>query len=286
MSVKRIKSFIIVSALKSLHISANIFGLVPYKLKLNPIKASASSFAMGYSFFFTICIAFLLIICEVATFSGKYVRQINHQTVTTVNAVESIVGGFCVILIFLLQIFQRNKFIFFINEANKIYNHIYEFKNLKIRPFLDKKCSYLLMTKILSVFSQFLITITSLCLSNYRGNIFIEYFIRTLNIFFTDILTIIFSSLYFFAMIVALQFFRHLNKKLIETMKMIREISTNEKSKMKMQQYCNMSDVLDKLANLYGRISFFVENINGLFSLSILLTILNAFVLSLSGVRI
>lgn len=178
----------------------------------------------------------------------------------------------------LMQILNREMIIKLINEICDMKK---SFNGLKFERFLDKKQQHLLQLKLLSVLFQIIVIIgdcfslTGTSLKLY-GNV-----MQYVNVYS---LSILLNTNYFCVMIFILQFYIELNKKIRKAMDDIGQVACGTKNKMKMQEFCEISDTVDQISIVYDRVTNVCNKVNRLFGPQLLFIITSSFVFLLSGV--
>lgn len=96
-------------------------------------------------------------------------------------------------------------------------------------------------------------------------------------IIFSHYVGALLSSMYFCGMFVVLQFYLTLNNKLHSCITSIEHVKNSKAHQIRMQQFCDLSDDIDRLANLYERCLVFTERMNGYFTVSVYFALAHAF---------
>lgn len=275
--------------IRILYIFTKYSGLLPLQLQSKQPYAIPSKSAASYCIICTIIASCILFYSKLEDFHNLLIRDQDHQTIIIVNGIKILSSYLRTICLYVSQLIHRKQFINIINEGCRIRHHIDELcDKAENTQFLDKKCSYFVTIKAITLICQILIIMVATFLQPlYTGHgIARTMIIYAMGTYLSDGLAMIVSSIFCFGMVVALQFYRHLNKRLSCLMSKIRKASWDDKMKMKMQFYCDSSDQLDRIANVYDQISKYTCQMNGFMSMAMLLTILNAFVYTLSGVSV
>lgn len=275
-------------SIRNLFYLSKFFGFAPFQFyaSYSTPFATGSRSSVIYCIIYTTCIGALLYYAEATKYLFAMEREHKYPTAKVVKALELTVSSTRVILIFVHQIMNRKKYISTINEAYQLEHAI---KNLcyKSKNFvLNKKCLYLLNAKIISVIVQVILTVIAFVSYSrfYRGSTVAEYVLQVSKTTFSNFMAQIFTSIYFCGLLIMLQFYWHLNHRLKSCTKKMEIISMSNMNKMKMQKYCEISDDIDKISILYCRLTTLTASFNSLFSMPILLTILNDFMFSLFAV--
>lgn len=274
--------------IQNLYNLSKCFGFVSFKLSsTNTLCAHDSRSNFIYSIFYTIFFSSLLFYAEIEKYVLAVMREAKYPTATVVKALEFSVNVTRTIVILIIHLINRKKYVLFINETNQLYNTIrYVTKQTRTKSFLDKKGFYLLNFKKFSVFAQItLLTIAFSCYSHfYRGNTRTEFILQIYKTIYSNVMAIIFTNIYFCGMLVMLQFYRNLNKQLKNCMKSLKIISQSKMNRIKMQMYCDISDDIDMISIMYSRVTDVTSRLNTFFSIPVLLTILNDSMITLFAV--
>lgn len=282
MTIKRIKFF----SIQILYVVLTLSGLSSFKFSFHKPQAKTSLWSLAYSSAYTICIICLFAYGQIY----NYFTVISHNFTDLIFVIILLMGflsNICrIILVYVMQIWKRNIFIKIINDAYKIWIQMIELCQLSKNKFFDHKCTYLLWSKYYSIFIQLLII--GYCLFIY----FVTTIQKNLDSLNKSLLiymlwfTSISSSVYFFCMLVALQYFRYLNCELIEIMDDIKVAAKANKSNKKMQMFCDLSDKIDCVARLYEKMYTFTRDINEFYDLQLVFTIIDLFNIILCWVGI
>lgn len=280
--------------IRLIYAAACVCGLAPFKFDAKLQKASASLPPLIYTAFMIIFVSIILFVCKSVEYENIQFRDAGHTTTIMVNVAQICSSYWRTVGIYILQLSYHSAFVRCINDGFRIHKHLDELchdgdENAPSTTFLDTKCRSFMYAKGGTVLLQIGIIFLTSFLYPYIAGLYgtqnvIVYVASTL---FTDGIGIVVSSIYCGGLLVALQFYRNLNRKLQRVIKAIRRVSWDEteQSKVKMQFYLDASDTLDRIAAMYDSITKYTLNFNGLLSMAILLTLLNSFMFSLCGVK-
>lgn len=272
-----------ISKLKVLFYVSKLFGYIPFNLTNDGKFAYPSKSSVLYNIAYTICIAIMLVLCE----NTKYILMSEREskTIAVVRLIGSILSSIRIVWGFCVQIYQRNNIIFCINFIKEIRETIAQTKVEEMR--LNKDCQSLMIKKMKIIIFEFIFigAAISFYIKGFQFECILECIVHVLKISYIFILNILFSTLYFTASIVILQFYANLNHRLADEMKRIRVISNNPKKNINIQRYCDISDSIDHLAVLHGKLTILTNKINAIFSFQILFAIIMIFIFNLHAVN-
>lgn len=265
---------------------AKLTGLMPIQVltEKNPHLAKSCWFSIGYSAFSTILLI-LLVVCQFFKFSDYVERSQSTQTIIVMIFIGCVVNSFKNLWLYMSQTLNHKQLVNLVNDAFKLKKVVTESFAIN-EVFLDKHCRQMTHRKILLSLVQVLILIYALLLTYNTRESNVMFSLDFLFTFLTDGLSILFTSVYFGSMLVVLQCYRYLNKKLKRSIKHIHNIALNGGGKMKMQMYCDVCDTIDRIANIYDQISVFTKNFNSFISIILALALLDAIIYTLCAVII
>lgn len=104
---------------------------------------------------------------------------------------------------------------------------------------------------------------------------------------YTNVVKTIFTNIYFGSMLLMLQFFYVINENIVEIMRKVGYVDLQGgRNKMSMQSYCNFSDRLDQMSDMFERVTRCLKIMIALFSVQLLMMFLDTFSIILYEVRI
>lgn len=202
-----------------------------------------------------------------------------------VNYIELIFIFVRIFCVFYGQIQQRNLAMFLINEGFWLYNHLAE----DLYPdglFLDQKCSYIRSSKCVSIIVQTMVVLMGVTINTPDRIELGLWQVICLAIFsYVYMLAILDTTVFFAKMLVALQFYRHLNRRVRKIVHKVDEMTQQDSRSMKMQMCCDLSDQIDRIAIMYELITKYVNNLNDWFTMQLVVCFVNAFLVILCEVR-
>lgn len=268
-----------------LYFFAKLNGFIPFSLSRNPIVAGPSTLCLIYSISILLIRFSLLILYQISDLSTVMLNNRgDKQTVLFVAMAERIMCSCRIVIIHLLQIWNRKYYINIINDGFKLYNDIWKLFKIENRfiKFFDKKCQKVGTLKmILSIIQIIIILITIISIPSL-----IFHNVNFILINYTNFTTMVVSGMFFAGMLVALQFYRSLNQHLINSFHMIETVGEDKFNHLKISVYYNVNHDLDRIAKLYDRIILFTSNVNSIYRQQLLFTILESFILILCQVYI
>lgn len=276
-----------VSTLSILYFLSRLFGYISFTITRNPRRAFKSKLSLTYTVCLTICFIIVLTYFEVIRFAFIINESPKKSTIKLVKITTSIISSFRILWLLIVQIKNRNQCIRLFNDAYQLQRNVAQICNPNDEtPFFDKNTGPFIPIKMIVKMIQATLiqTIILFYATHFRGASFAEYLVYTLKTSFRDLFCLIFSSWYFFSLLVVLQLYRHLNDKLRQSMNRAKHISEGKYGKSKMQLYCRISDEIDETASLYGTLTIFTNRINNYFSSQVLFTLFVVFTYTLSGV--
>lgn len=264
-----------------LYYLAQCYGLCPFKYD----ESTPRVFESNFSTFISLMAG--LILCTITIFTQTYtlLTWLPDRPKIVLLIISHLEGFFLVIqnvVIFLIHFNNRKKLVKFINEGFDLTS---ELKKICPREVIfSTEFRKDLRSKIVAKSFQILLLILttySFCLRAIDSAF--EWSFGTLSIWMYIYAIMISSIFYSGSVLISARFYGILNTKLIHVVTNARE---NYKSTpcLKMQLFCETSDEIDLIAVLYNRIASFVEQINELFCVQIVVIQLSSFVLILSSV--
>lgn len=266
-----------------LYIFSRILGLSPVKFRIVPPNATYLN--VLFLIVYLIVLNGAIFCLELLFFSYLFYREHVKHTVFRSKGMQACIYMANILSAPYLHLLNRNRIVHLIHEAFQIRQYMIDTDTtgkLKI-DFFDKKCSWIREIKCVVLVVQVIMVAYTLVLTThfFRGQDPVELYMMLVKQIIRDMFLYTITSQYFVAMLLALQFYRHINGSVTRTMKSIQTIYRSSKNSMKMQLYCEKSDDLDHLAKLYNRCTAYTENANKIFSIMILLYTTFSFVIPL-----
>lgn len=185
--------------------------------------------------------------------------------------------------IYFSVIYHRELLVQTVNSVGNILTKL----GVTFGTFLDKNCRQKVYVKVGVTLIQLIICI-------YLTFDFITFpnnshpRIYNIKVIISSILTYVFGliigNVHFTAMLIIVQLFRIINRKLQNCMTRIEVISRIERGSMRMQMFCELSDQIDELSTMYKYIANCNKRCFQVMSLSIITSIMTSFVFITAGV--
>lgn len=264
-----------------------VFGYMPFNF--TPTKsprATKSPLAFAYSTAYSVC---LLILLTIMFYYETIDVSENNRIKSTLKIVYFISVGIIVVrtaLTAVQQLFNSKVIIQIINEGfhiNELVHRLQLDKPLPPDSTEDMTGTDLLLAKVVTVLLQ-LIIVAGTLLSKYLWTANNLNYLQWL-LFNKHFINIVMGASYFIAMQLALWFYWQLNRYLNVSMMSIRTVMDQDSIGVKMQQFCDISDEIDRIDRLYDRVTKFVGDVNRLFSLQLLMATITAFGYALMAVN-
>lgn len=207
------------------------------------------------------------------------------ETMHFVLRLNTYSGLFRNIIIFICVIVNRKDLVLSINTLEIIMEKLKCI--VQFDSFLDRKCRRMVFTQIVMTMFLYALAIITLYINSlYFEFWFTNFMLRnTLAIYFTNVFETIVLSMHFTAFLIVVQFYRHINVKLRISVDRIRTISRMDSCcGMRMQMFCDASDEIDELAALHKCVAKCTQTICKVFSMTILASLINSFIFTISGV--
>ena len=272
-----------------------LLGLAPFKLITKPqLRVTKSSVSYLYSATFTVIVTLILFVSTIFTLtdiaktiankSFKLVVTIAFGLITFSPTVKSIVFLYS-------HLFKSQLLTTFINEGIGIYYSfakclIYFRGSSKNTHVFDSKFWLSIKIKIIAIAIQLLFIVGPFASFLTFSNNLIDQLV-ILCIFYSHILQILMSFVYYVSMSVCLQYLRNIKICLQDEMYQIDTVSkVNSKKTMKIQRYCDLSDNIDRYTSLYNRTCTFAKHINDFFNNFLMVTFFYSFGFLICEVRV
>lgn len=209
-----------------------------------------------------------------------------HETLLLVIIVDCLADLVRNIVVHFFWFWRRSEFIRLINEAQLIKNALQA--AVQFKQFLDDHCRWIIQIKLMFTSVQLSIDVFSIILvtSHYETFDIMRISKYIFVIISADLVSIVLSAMHFVALLCMCQLYRHVNSHLAECVKKIRDTSQKNRKGIRMQMCCDISDRIDQLAALHKSVSRSTDGFRKVFSVSFLMILLNAFVFTLSSVKI
>lgn len=257
----------------------DVNGLVPFKLSMQKPNISPSTPLQIYSFIFTvlICYNFGGMATSVDMFISKEAigQRRTHFHVTMgliIVSVEKSIFGY------VFQQWSKHRLIGIIDEAFEISQHICATCDDTLASgCISIKSMKMFKAKVTATLLQ---TVILVCTGYQLQRKSFSFRLQV--IMFSHWVGTMMSSMFFCGMFVVWQFYLTLNRKLKICINGVELVGQSQAHQMRMQMFCDLSDVIDRLASLYDRCLVFTKRVNSYFTLSVFVALAHAFVMVLS----
>lgn len=265
-----------------------MFGYMPFRFEpTSSPRAKSNSLALAYSIIYSM---FLLVLLPILFYYDTISISDNTRIKSTLKIVYFISVGIIVVrtvLTAIQQVLNAKGIVRVINEGfhiNELVHRLQLEKPLPPDSAEDPSAAGpdLLLAKIITVVLQFAIVVATLLFS-YLWNANNMDYLQWL-MFNKHFVNIVMGASYFVAMQMSLWFYWQLNRHLNVSMMSIRTVMDQDSFGVKMQQFCAISDEIDRIDRLYDRVTTFVSDVNRLFSLQLLMATITAFGYALMAV--
>lgn len=257
------------------------FGLIQFNVSMSKFN-DISIFISKPWMFYSVLISILNIMCTIIAIQNAIEVSITNKLILMLIFRLKIVVGFArTALLYIFQIYNCKSYINFLKESVFIHSHL----NKLFSPghFMDKRIAKCIRTKMglwlfqtifmLSNVLAYIHIFNGFSLSwKYETSLFSVCYVILSNIVKTTI-----NNIYFASMLIVMQFYTVVNKKVSKIMQNVLQMGEDGKSKLKMQAFCDFSDELDRISNIFDDVTTFLNKQLRFFSLQLLLLIIDCF---------
>lgn len=236
---------------------SKINGLLPITISFEPLSASRSFTDQFYSTLFTLILIVSVPWAQwiVIQFMGIFDNQ--KETIILVFLLQVACSAVRIGAIYLSQIFNSETLSNFFNRSVQIHEMFAKGKTWN--PFFDSKLSTRCLSKFISAIFQFVFMIVSspgfILVTRSSENFLLLLASFTLILYSHMVMTLS-TGIYFSGMIVLGQFYKNLNRRISNLNRKISILRSKSNGvPVGMQMFCNMSDELDELTDLYRDIT-------------------------------
>lgn len=257
-----------------------INGLLSINFSKRPPYTTTSLRWIGFSLIFSvfIIVAFIdsihyFVFSSMSKFTkpAKLIQFMVYLAMTIMCVAKSIFG-------YLIQRWNQPKLMSLINEAQDLSHQIIDLCGNTITTCMSDTSSALFKAKVIATILQ-LITILSSLYVIYVNDLSYKLVV----LIYSHWVGTMFSCMYFCGIFVIWQFYLTLNEKLRSSMDEVRLLVLRSQThRMPMQKFCDLSDIIDRLARLYTSSMMFTEHVNDFFTVSIFVSLSYAFAVVLS----
>lgn len=200
---------------------------------------------------------------------AKLIQFMVYLAMTIMCVAKSIFG-------YLIQRWNQSQLMSLINEAQDLSHHIIDLCGNTITACMSESSNALFKAKVIATITQFLTILSSLYVIYVN-----ELSYKLVVLIYSHWVGTMLSCMYFCGVFLIWQFYLTLNEKLRSCMDEVRMLDLRSQT-LRMQKYCDLSDIVDRLANLYTRSMIFAEHVNDFFAVSIFVSLSYAFAVVLS----
>lgn len=264
-----------------------VMGLLPISISYHPIYARASRRASVQSIIHC-SILIPLIVATTCLFLWSISERLQKQTTLLLTtALAWVLAILCTCSMYIIQFRRRDELVRLFNDALRVrvmfmisYGTMYS-----DAPFLDAKCRRLVLWKLGSLLVQmgFLL----MAFFNYElgslGVLGVRLTAWVVLLIVTDLVMIVYTTLHFAVVLVALQMFRDCNARLTDSVNVVRELllcrrqSKLENATAMVRLHSNITVDIDRIALLYEKVTEFAQRVNGVFEVPQVLALMHSF---------
>lgn len=201
----------------------------------------------------------------------KLIQFMVYLAMTIMCVVKSIFG-------YLIQRWNQPKLMSLINEAQELNHQIIDLCGNTITGCTSYSSSTLFKAKVIATITQLLTILCALYVIYVN-----ELSYKLVVLIYSHWVGTMLSCMYFCGVFVILQFYLTLNGKLRTCMDELRLlVFRSQTHRMPIQKFCDLRDMIDRLAHLYARSITLTEHVNDFFAVSIFVSLSYAFAVVLS----
>lgn len=253
-------------------------GLIPFQFSKNFQKVYIDTNSTMYTLFFAILFVGILVLSTVNYFLSSIFIDIKPSFVhkLVVNFEYVMMTSFTTLTV-LKHFIHRKKLIFLVNYIICIWKDM-----LHLFPANDQ-IQQLISALIKEYGFRLIISCAQLCIlvilmvygiATFQNKINkMQYFYWYASLYINLVNSIALSFYYYGAMSICLTSYRKINKTIMELF----DASEFHSTHINMQKYCKISDFIDRLAIIYGRIHFFIRGVNECYQFQAILVVFSAF---------
>lgn len=276
--------------------SGRLCGLMPFAVRYKPVlHARPSAWATLYSLVISCCSVVLITSGSVYYFWFRRTYRARPNTLLIPWVLAWVFGCSRMFCIYLQQLRHRAAMVHWGNEALRIramFAVSYGDLHAMDAPFLDRRSRRLLRWKQASMVVQALFIALSLWCSETgeadRGSDVVKVVV----VFGTDVVVLVYATLHFAVLLVALQLFRDCNARLVACVREVRGIMLAEEEektviavKSRADRLAVAAEEVERITLMYGRIHDFALASSALFAKPTVLLLINSFMSLLVAVR-
>lgn len=258
---------------------ATVNAMLAFRLSsTRPWKAELCTTRTLYCYVFSTLMAMLLpssqmkILLNIKRPQEKFVG-------TFVFLLQIVLSAVTTVFMFYFQVIQRHGYVRIINKIVTL-NELIKTQTAEKTTFFDPCCQKLYWTRIAVALVQVSVLMVSLIgfIGQLAGDSWLIPTLFFIFVLYTHTVHIIFSLIFIGSMMVMLQLYRDVNGKIEQLIDVVLTVQGSDiGGHGRMQRYCDLSDGLDVMAQLYERVTDISLDMMRFFGIHLLLDLLNAF---------
>lgn len=264
-------------------------GLLPFRICFNAtIKVEMCPVSLLY------CLVHASVVTAISIFAIVVAIDASADDKLTLAIIYrmSIVLSYCrTIDFYFFQIRKRHVYAATIEDITNLYDRLTRLNQTTRGPF-DSQFKRICRFRVLGWSIQIVLMLGNIFV--YENTISIDgedYHRRMISAsleVYTNIVNTIFTNIYFGCMLLILQFYYVINENVEEIMRSVGHVDRVQggRQKMSMQAYCDFSDRLDQISDMFERVTRCLKMMIALFSVQLLMTFLDTFSIILYEVRV
>lgn len=265
--------------LRAVHCVVKLFGLTPFRHDCHndaqPATPSKAAFAyaaiIGLAYNTFVCWSFAMLTGDSSDETVYVALHVKH-----VCKLAQSVGTFWSLFYYRLTLIES------LNMAKRIRCQLASL--LPAGALRDADTTRIVHNVLVWTMVQSGLTIGSMCV--FAAYASMRALCFALIMFCSSFFSMVLTLLQFATILEVAQMYRALNKKLRTCVERIRQVSQMpRRCKMRMQMFCDVSDDVDKIAQLFKLVSLFNGQVCRVFSVSMLVNIVNSFAYALFAVK-
>lgn len=255
------------------------FGLLPFRIRLRaPIKVEMCPISLFY------CCVHASVVTAISIFAILVAIDASADDKLTLAIIfrMSIVFSYCrTIDFYLFQIRNRHLYAATIEDITNLYHRLMRLN--QTRRLFDIKFARICGIRLLGWSIQIVLMLSNIFVYEHMfSKEGYDYRRRLISVsleVYTNVVKTFFTNIYFGCMLLMLQFFCVINENVEEIMKSVGYVDRvkDGRYKMSMQAYCDFSDRLDQISDMFDRVTRCMKMMIALFSVQLLMMFLDTF---------
>lgn len=273
----------VLSTLFLFHHIATIFGMTAFRFRLTkPFHAESSTPRFIYSSVLSI-FAVVIVIPTMKLQIIDGLRRGDKFINTFIFLLIACLSALAMVNLCFFQAKHRNDYVRLINKSVAL-NKLIAAQIPKRSEYFDPVCQRKYNRRMLVALLQTTVLVLPLTIMVNQlksGRIFMFVFVL-----YTHLIRTIFGVAFYGSMLVVLQLYRDVNGRIERLIDDMIKVQVNVGSGFKkMQRYCELSDALDVMAQLYDQVTNLLNELVKFFGTLLLVELINSFLNVLYGVR-